>query len=66
MTVVNNPDHPELSALPMPITIEVSVGNDGATICVLPVWLHANYAWRMQAWSDQFRADLPSNHIDPR
>jgi len=62
MTVINNPDLAALSALPVPITVEVSVGKDGSTIHMLPVWLHANYAWRTRVWLYQCEPGLPSFH----
>ncbi len=53
-----------LPLLPVPVTIEVSVDNDSATTRVLPVWLHANYAWRARAWLDHFDLSAP-NFDDP-
>ncbi len=52
--MVNDQDISAPSALPVPITIEVSAGNNGVATRVLPLWLHANHPWRAWPWLDQF------------
>jgi len=60
--MVNDQDTSAPSVLPVPILVEVSVDNDSATTRVLPMWLHANYAWRTRAWLDHF--DLTATNFD--